>query len=495
MADTELEADVVVVGLGAAGATAAMTAHDLGARVVVVEKAPERFRGGNSRVSGQIVFWPDDPEQGAAYFRAMAGPFSDGLTDALIDAWAREMHTNKTWLESLGFDARFVQSVEFPDLPGSACVKVMLHGDGPYGEARLWDRVIEPAYAARKIQTFYDTAAIRLTLKDGEITGVTARRDGEVVDIKATRAVVLCCGGFQNNQRMIRNFLTDLPCCYPLGSPYNTGDGIGMATAVGADLWHMNNIAGPMLAFKAPEYPVSCRLGAAKADSYIYVGGDGTRFIGEAANFKVVNGRQHSTIKHGKVLLNGRYVQYPCPLPIHMVFDERVRRAGGICGRAAGFNFGWDVIHGDMYAWSADNSREIEKGWIKRAETIHDLAALIGLPPASLTQTVNRYNAACSDGVDRDHGRSPSSLAPLQKPPFYAIELTPASLNTQGGPVRNERAQIMSVEGVPIPRLYGAGELGSVYGYRYQAGGNLGECFAFGRIAGRNAAGETAGLL
>ena len=261
------ETDVVVVGLGAAGATAAMTAHDLGAEVRVIEKAPQHLRGGNSRVSGQIVFWPNDVEKAVAYFRAMAGAYADNTPDALVHAWAVEMHANRAWLEALGLQPEFVSSVEFPDLPGADCVEVMLHGKGPYGEARLWDQVIEPAYLARGIATMYDTAALRLIMQNGGVVGVAALQGNACVEIKARRGVILTCGGFQNNPAMLRNYLTDLPCCHPLGTPYNTGDGIRMAMAAGADLWHMNNLAGPFLAFKAPEFPVACRLGAAKANS------------------------------------------------------------------------------------------------------------------------------------------------------------------------------------------------------------------------------------
>ena len=484
------ETGVLVIGFGAAGATAAITAHDLGAEVLVIDKAPAQFRGGNSRVSGQIVFWPNDVEKAKAYFCAMAGAYIDRISDSLVHAWAVEMHANRAWLEQLGFKAEFVSSVEFPDLPGADCVEVMLHGKGPYGQARLWDQVIEPAFMARKISTMYDTAAVKLISESGEIVGVEAEQNGELIRIRARRGVILACGGFQNNQAMVRNYFTDLTCCYPLGTPYNTGDGIGMAMAVGAELWHMNNLAGPFLAFKSPEHPVSCRLGAVKENSYIYVGGDGARFIGEAANFKVEHGRQWSPIKHGKVLRNGRFVQYPCPMPIYMVFDEAVRIAGGICGKAAGFTFGWDVIHGDCYQWSADNSREVEKGWIKRADSIEELAELIGMPASMLFSTVQRYNAACEVGRDAEWDRNPSTLSPILSPPYYAIALFPASLNTQGGPVRNEHAEVINVEGHPIPGLYSAGELGSIYAYLYQAGGNLGECFAFGRIAGRSAAAQ-----
>ena len=81
-------------------------------------------------------------------------------------------------------------------------------------------------------------------------------------------------------------------------------------------------------------------------------------------------------------------------------------------------------------------------------------------------------------------------LEPIAVGPFYAVELSPSMLNTQGGPRRNEKAQIVRPDGTPIPRLYSAGELGSIYSYLYQGTGNIGECLAFGRIAGRNAAAE-----
>jgi succinate dehydrogenase/fumarate reductase flavoprotein subunit len=478
--------DVVVVGFGAAGATAAITAKAAGAEVVVVEKAPWEYRGGNSRVSGQIVFWPNDIAKAVQYFKALASPYLDRIPDTMIEVWATEMYANRAWLESLGMQVATVQSTEFPEFPGSDCVEVLLHRHGSYGGARLWDQVIEPAFAATGIHVLYDTPALRLLTMNGAVSGVEVRQDGRIRGITARRGVVLASGGFQADQAMIRTYFGDLPYCHLLGTPYNTGDGIRMAMGVGADLWHMNNMAGPNLSFRAQEFPVAARLGTIKADSYLYVAADGRRFVSEASNFKVEKGRQHSPIKHGKILNHGRFVQYPCPVPIHLVFDETVRKAGGLCAKAAGFAFGWDVIHGDLYGWSTDNQREIERGWIKQADTVAALGAAIGLPAGVLEDTVGTFNAACAAGIDRDFGRN--ALAPLITPPFYALELGPASLNTQGGPVRNERAEIISVDGHPIPRLYSAGELGSIYSYRYQAGGNLGECFAFGRIAGRNAA-------
>jgi len=81
-------------------------------------------------------------------------------------------------------------------------------------------------------------------------------------------------------------------------------------------------------------------------------------------------------------------------------------------------------------------------------------------------------------------------LAPIKKVPFYVVELSPSMFNTQGGPRRNEKGQILRPDGTPIPRLYSAGELGSIYSYLYQGSSNIGECLAFGRISARNAVAE-----
>ena len=104
-------------------------------------------------------------------------------------------------------------------------------------------------------------------------------------------------------------------------------------------------------------------------------------------------------------------------------------------------------------------------------------------------ETVDRWNAHCAARKDADFGRT-RNLLPITAAPFYAIELSPTLLNTQGGPRRNEKGQILQPNGRLIPRLYSAGELGSIHSFLYQGAGNLGECMAFGRIAGRNAATE-----
>ena len=108
-----------------------------------------------------------------------------------------------------------------------------------------------------------------------------------------------------------------------------------------------------------------------------------------------------------------------------------------------------------------------------------------------LHESIQRYNRFCQKGDDVDFHRPPWSLTPIENPPYYAVKLWPGGPNTQGGPRRNGKAQVVRPDNTPVPRLYSAGELGSVWGMLYQGGGNIAECIAFGRIAGNNAAAES----
>ena len=386
------EADVIVIGYGFAGATTAITAHDAGAKVLLLEKAPEKHKGGNSRVSANLVFWPDDIQKAKAYFEAMAGPYMDNVPDAMLQVWAEEMHANRAWLESLGMKTAEIPYIEFPEFMGSDCVHVLMNGEGPMGGQRLW-RLIEQAVSKRLIQILYETPAISLVKREGEIVGVLAEKQGKRIAIKANRAVVLTCGGFENNPEMVRTYIDGLSAIYPNATPYNTGDGIRMGIEVGADLWHMNNISGPLMSFKAPEIPVAQWLNLPHGKSYIFVAGDGTRFTMEGDPCFTGD-------LHGKVKRHGAWAQQVLPVPIYMIFDEAYRKSGHI-GRATA---DWDVVHGNRYDWSDDNLREVEKGWIKKADTMPALADQIGLPAGALEATVARFNVSASDGNDAEWG-------------------------------------------------------------------------------------------
>ena len=148
--------------------------------------------------------------------------------------------------------------------------------------------------------------------------------------------------------------------------------------------------------------------------------------------------------------------------------------------------------HGQTFMWSADNKQEIELGIIKGADTLAELADIMGAPADALEETVDRWNAFVAAGEDKDYGRIPESLVPIQEPPFYTTELRPLVGNTQGGPVHDGRQRVLNAFGEVIPGLYTAGELGSVFGHLYISGGNLAECFIGGRAAAREAFGNVA---
>ncbi len=292
---------------------------------------------------------------------------------------------------------------------------------------------------------------------------------------------MLTCGGFENNQQMIRDYLPGVPYCYTSGTPYNEGDGITMAMSVGADLWHMNNYAGPSMALKVPEVRTTFSMQALHYSKetpggMIVVGPDARRFTDE--KFKT---------RHGKIPMNGRWLPLVHTVPDVLIFDHTLFSSGPLYDKHP--SHGWTQII-ERYDWSDDNSVELAKGWIKTADSLAALASMVGLDPDMLGDTVNRWNRACDAGHDADFGRT-LMLAPIVAKPFYAVELSPSMLNTQGGPRRNEKGQIVRPDGTPIARLYSAGELGSIYSYLYQGTGNIGECLAFGRVSGRNAATET----
>jgi succinate dehydrogenase/fumarate reductase flavoprotein subunit len=472
----DYEAGVVVLGIGAAGLMTAITAYDQGADVLILEKAPEAHAGGNTRVSGQGYWCPSDTNKAIEYQKAMSDgfPIPDDMAQAFHE---RSIHVTE-WLTKMGADMSTMSTQgEYPEFPGGAgyvCWSKLGNG-----WQRLWLLLMENAFKKRKIRVQYETPAVELIrdVKTGEIQGVIAENKGKKIYVKAKKAVVLCTGGFENNQEMIRDYL-GMPCGYPKGSPYNTGDGIKMAMAIGADLWHMDNQAGPDFNFRIPgkDWAFGYSFSPAKANGWIWIAKDATRFTNETY-----------FTKHGKIPFHGIYIPVPTPLPVHCVFDETMRKSGPLYPPNYFFCW-WAQI--EKYNWSPDNSAEIEKGWIIKADTLRKLAAKIGKNPDTLEKTVAAWNKACAAGNDSEFGRDPKRMAPIQVPPFYAAEFVPAFTNTQGGPRRNSKAQVLDTNRKPIPRLYSAGELGAVYSWGYQGGGNILECIVFGHIAGEHAAAE-----
>ena len=452
--------DVVVAGYGAAGATAAISASDAGASVLLLEKAPKGAEGGNSKFAGQDVMGPTTYEGGLAYYKALRGMFTESTSDSMLETYVAECVKNPDYLVSLGavreefWDKPWP---EFPEFEGADTIHTWIVG-GQSFQGTLY-KLLQDNVAKRDIDVLFEARARHL-IQDPytkEILGVQFEKDGQMVNVRATNGVVLATGGFEANQEMIQNFLQQ-PYVYVVAAVYNEGDGIKMAQEVGADLWHMSNSAGFSWGFQPEGQPTAVR--SLTLNKGIIVGPTGERFMNET-----------TSSRHGKINYGGRWIAMPTPLPAYYIFDEAARLAGPVSRN-----------------WSEGNVDEIEKGWIVKADTVAELAEKIGLDAETLQATLDKYNGFVDAGEDIQYGRNPETLVAVKEGPFYALEIGPTMLNTQGGAKRNEKAEVLDVNGNPIPHLYSAGEMGALFADMYNGGGNLGECVAFGRIAGANAA-------
>ena len=468
MVDWAAEYDVVVVGFGGAGANTAIAAADEGASVLLLEKAPEAEAGGNSIVCVQLHCATDDPESIATYIKAMRGDFGTP-SDELIEVYAQGMAENRAWIEYLGGEPTIAtkaatnDTAEWPELPGSQAFTILTvhqgRGDGA-AYALLKDNIAQ----RENITVWYEAPAVELIQdkETGIVHGVQVSVDGQTLNVRAKNGVVMTLGGFENNPKYQQSFLRR--AFWPsLGhAHYNTGDGIGMAQRVGADLWHMASFESNNFEFCDEELGVTWLWGNHLRG--ILVGENGKRFINEF---------QLGGAKHGHLAYGGTWQAPALPEKSWQVVDSTI------------------FAEGPLYpSWSPDGAFEIEKGWILKADTLEELAELMGLEgdaAAALPQTVADYNGFCEQGRDWAWDRE-KDLVPLAEAPYYAVRLTHAVVNTQGGPVKNERGEVLDTYGNPIPHLYEAGEFGDVWPERYQSACNLGGGMIFGRISGRNAA-------
>jgi succinate dehydrogenase/fumarate reductase flavoprotein subunit len=472
------ETDVLIAGSGFAGLASAITAHDAGAKVIILEKAPEEYEGGNSKVSGNMWWTPEDVNEGIKYITALCY----GLTDQKsIKALAQGMFENNEWLKKLGVEPTPLGMFqpEYPELPGGETVRTWGNGRGVFGGALYLP--VRKQVKDRGIPVMYQTAAKELIKNEkGEITGIKAESSGMIINIKAKRGVILACGGFEFAHDMQQQFLPGWPM-YGRGTTYNTGDGIRMAQQAGADLWHMNNALAGVGAILVDDetlgkVPVTVSM---FGTPYILIDSQGKRFMNES-----VQGRHGLGEKEHLIFFDTLNTQSFTRIPCYAIMDSRALKRALV---TTGMKFGWYNWY-SKYKWSQDNSAEVEKGWIIKGDTLQELSGKLGIKSEALEKTLSAYNQFCDAGVDTDFDRPKMGLTKIDQSPYVALKIYPVMYNTQGGPRRNASCQIVDPFDTPIPRLFSAGELGSFWGWMYNGGGNNSECLATGRIAGANAA-------
>ncbi len=551
MTTDEAEFDVVVVGSGAAGMTAALTAADHGLRTVVLEKT--EWFGGSTARSGGGIWAPgnevlrkagvrDTPQQARAYLAHVAGDcVSPQRQQALLEhgpamlAFVRaSTPVDFTWVpnyadyypEAPGGLAQG-RSIEPVPLDGRLLGAELAHLNPAYlpapngvtitqadyrwlslgprhprailATARVAGRLarsrllrqrtlsmgqalaagLRAGLAARQVPLWLGTAMTGLQITDGRVTGVRVTRDGQVALVRARRGVVLAAGGFERNEEMRRHYQRQpIGIEWTTGSAGNTGDAITAGQAAGAALDLMDDAWwGPSIPL--PGGPFFC-LAERSLPGCILVNGAGQRFVNESAPY----------VDAVHAMYDGHLSGSP-HIPAWLIIDQRYRDTYVFAGRPP--------------------RRPLPRRWyaagaVHRAPALAELAALIGVDPAALAKTVVRFNEFAETGRDEDFGRGDSAydryygdprqrpnpcLAPLLRPPFYAVKIVPGDLGTKGGLRTDERARVLREDGTPIAGLYAAGNASAaVMGRSYAgAGATIGPAMTFGYIAALDLAG------
>ncbi len=523
---TDFHADIVIIGFGAAGGCAAVTAHDAGAEVVILEKQPENKHYSNSRMSGGGFHSPSpdgDFESIKAYAKAMFSGENlphklEGeqpeFSDDLAHAWATYAPQNEAFMR--GLDPQFKTfssaAAAFPDFPGAdraryACLRSTYTTEYAIGEnestkdasksqkeaGEAFHACLLTGVTSRNIPIHYDSVAQHLVVNDdGVVTGVQAERNGTRITYHARRAVIIASGGYEYNARMRKAFL-DGPgkegwAFY--GSPANTGDGIRMAIKAGAALSKVGSVAGRVIC-AIPERRHGLKIGLNTSSvgkpNEIVVDNQGHRY---AAERRITKDPSRYIFWKEALRFDTVTLTYP-RIPSWMIFDSTLMNSGALVSAAA-------AAYNDI-DWDKGNQNALRNGWILQGATLAELAEKIRAHPdnreamdtKALEQQVATWNRYCDAGKDADFNAEPSTMGALKRPPYFALPLYPGGPNTKGGLRSDARRAVLDWDDQPISRLYAAGEINSVFQFVYQGGGNLAECIVFGRIAGMNAAAET----
>ena len=487
--------DVVIVGAGNAALCAAIAARERGARVLVLERAPEYFRGGNTYFTGGVIrcayrgiedikaLVPDmSPEEErsvdvgsyteedfyADLMRVTSGRSDPELAQLLVS----RSHPTLLWLREKG--VRFVLSF------GRQAFKV---GD----RYRFWGGLVIESVGAGKglsdqqfevaermgVEVRYQAKGTRL-LQDprGKVSGITVQTPDGFDDITGG-AVVLACGGFESNAEMRARYLgPGWELAKVRGIPYNTGDGIRMALDIGAQPHgHWSSCHAVAWDLNAPPYGDRTVTELYQKHSYpfgIIVNNEGKRFVDEGADF-----RNYTYVAYGREILH-----QPQGVAFQ-IFDDKVKH-----------------LLREEY--------RIPQVTMVTAGTIEELADSLDIDTEGLVRTVGEFNAAVQDG---DHNpaildgkgtvgiQPPKSnwALPIDTPPFLGYAVTCGITFTFGGLKINGRGQVLDCEEVPIPGLYAAGELvGGLFYYNYPGGSGLMAGAVLGQVAGESAAREVA---
>jgi len=465
----DLEGEVVIVGSGG-GMAAAIEVLDAGVDALILERT--KALGGQTSQSAGIIYGAgtsvqraagivDTPEEMVKYWMACAQGQAD---EEVVRAIAYQSAETIDWLIGMGCEFApeelYVSGMERdPEYAAITPPKSRGHRQkgepgGPLLTGYLFYRKLEKAAREKGVRILLETRATELIANDqNQVLGLTAEGPGKILCIKARRGVILATGNSTANPDLRKRFEWYGERYFD-PFPFDSGDGILMAQALGADLISMNNTSGyggerqpvpvgePSPFSRSPRYPS------------IYVNKRGKRFINEDSYHAIV----------------GDAARRQDDFAIWQIFDDEVR--GKI----------------------EPAPKRIPARWAT-ASTVRELAEKAGIDPAGLEETIRWWNQHAAQGEDPEFGKKGVTVGPIKVPPFHAYHVSapPVLSRTSCGGLRiNARAQVLDVEGKAIPRLYAiGGTTGGGIGRLYPASGSaICRALNLGRIAGQNAAQE-----
>jgi 3-oxosteroid 1-dehydrogenase len=544
---TDTEFDFVIVGSGAGSVAAALVSKAAGFRPLILEKTDKI--GGSTAISGGVIWIPNNPvilrngvkdsaEAARAYLDACAGDFTPGSTDARRSAFIDYGPETIAFLEQAGM--KFVHADGWSDYhegekPGGMARGRALVGEifnlkelGPWEakfrvgrlvpvpthdlapitlNGRTWrsrfammragirmvrnkmgsrlvgmgaslqGRLMQLAIRA-DIPIWTEATVHKFIVEEDRVCGVEMQRGGKEVRIYARKGVLINAGGYAHN-RAFREAHQAQPSTgeWSMSPEGDTGDLILLAESLGAatdalDLSWWNAIS------IQPDGEKAFHLSDLGKPHGILVDSSASRFVNEATSYVAWGIKAFE-----------RHKQVPA-IPCWLVVDSRNLKNYFFAGRPPGKI---------PEIW-------LDSGYLKRADTIEELALQCGLDSTALRATINRFNGFADTGVDTDFGRGQSAynlvfadplnkpnptLGRIERPPFYAVQILAGDVGTGGGLVTDEFARVLRQDGSPIPGLYAAGNSSApVIGRSYPgAGASIGAAAVFGFIAARHALG------
>lgn len=445
--DEEYTADIVVVGAGAAGLAAAVTAKEAGANVIIMEKVG--IPGGSTtRSGGKILAAGTDVQKNQGFddnadlmFQYLMSFDHDGLmNETLVKKFCDNSLENFNWLVERGTIIQDVEAIHSSITPWR--VHNALGGGGmTVGFGGQYIVPLDNEFETSGGKVIYNCEAKELLTENGTVVGVMGeRKDGTTVTVNA-KSVIICTGGYEHNEEMMARYASFLPDNSASACPKtNVGDGLVMAEKVGAQI------------FDSEGLQVSYRDGKTGVglfeESGLIVTDKGVRVSNE-----------YSYKEHVATGL----AEAPSPYGYYIATSN-------------------DPNKTVQYAMTVDSTY--------KASTLDELAEITGMDAETIKTTVARYNELCSKGVDEDFGKPAEYMIPIEGDTYYAIKLEPGSCVNFGGLVINENAEVLDTNNQVIPGLYAAGEVAftGLFATEYPCCGMaIGSAIFYGRTAAQTA--------